>query len=169
MSESRLLPSSADAILKRIDIKAKISFTKIISNCRDQEGIVEELNKSGIKIDNNNFQSMEFMALLRIKQVLKTRTDNSIFRQSGDWSISWDEMHYLLSDAGKNKEFVSQFNEGIQKIGYDGICKYERYIPSKPPHRIWIAFKPNQIKSVNNNGDFGTENNNIYKSFLISD
>jgi hypothetical protein len=46
--------------------------------------------------------------------------------------------------------------EDLKERGYDGIIiksnNYDQY----------VAFKSNQIKSVNNNGDYNCETNNIF-------
>ena len=43
--------------------------------------------------------------------------------------------------------------EVLKKMGYDGICLKE--------NNIWVAFYPNQIKSVNNNGNWSFTSDNI--------
>lgn len=55
---------------------------------------------------------------------------------------------HWITDLGNRSEEVT---EAIIKLGYDGII-YGSEV---------VVFKPNQIKSVNNNGNYGIHNNSI--------
>lgn len=52
-------------------------------------------------------------------------------------------------------------SEILKKIGFDGIYLSE--------NNVWIAFEPNQIKSVNNNGEWNSNNDNINESIITED
>jgi hypothetical protein len=52
----------------------------------------------------------------------------------------------------------------IKKLGYDGITHIGGRVMGDKEHRVWIAFEPNQIKAVDNQGTFDEGSNNIYKA-----
>jgi len=61
----------------------------------------------------------------------------------------------------------SQCAEIVQRMGYDGMTHIGGRISGKGKlHRVWIAFGPNQIKAVDNQGTFSPETDDIYKSFV---
>lgn len=64
----------------------------------------------------------------------------------------------LLSGDGREMpddiEVRKAVTEMLQKSGYDGITHVGGYIMGNRKHRVWIAFEPNQIKSVENRGTF---------------
>lgn len=55
----------------------------------------------------------------------------------------------------------SEINELLQKIGYDGLTHIGGKVTGGKDHRVWIAFEPNQIKSVQNKGTFDPASDNI--------
>jgi hypothetical protein len=50
----------------------------------------------------------------------------------------------------------------LKKLGYDGLIVERGFYAYGGPHKMFIAFYPNQIKSVYNNGSWNTSDNNIY-------
>jgi len=52
----------------------------------------------------------------------------------------------------------------LQEMGYDGITHMGGRIMGDRPHRVWIAFKPEQIKAVGNEGTFDPVDSDIYKA-----
>lgn len=58
----------------------------------------------------------------------------------------------LVNHLGK-----SSANHILQKAGFDGITHTGGSRMGKKPHRVWIAFKPHQIKSVTNRGTWDPE------------
>lgn len=74
---------------------------------------------------------------------------------------------YIYDNNGQPYDMLGQtlvfidvskdYCEDLKQIGYDGIIiksnSYDQY----------VAFEPNQIKSVNNNGEYNCETNNIFQ------
>jgi len=56
-----------------------------------------------------------------------------------------------------------EVTEVLRRAGYDGITHIGGVTVGNKEHRVWIAFEPNQIKSIDNEGGF-TESDNIYES-----
>lgn len=73
--------------------------------------------------------------------------------------LGYIENPKTFEDNIKNEKiFVSSHtkaNKIMMEKGYDGIILYDEY----------IVFNPNQIKSVDNNGNWSENSNNIYESF----
>ncbi|GAB1348353.1 hypothetical protein MASR1M107_05650 [Ignavibacteriales bacterium] len=164
MNQKNLPPSVINPILQRINFSGNIDLGHLISACRNSESIISGLKESGISVNKNKLQNLNMEALTRIKQLIKDNTDNPIFRNSGSFDISWAEMYNILSNGGRNTDFMDAFTESIKAMGFDGIAYNEGWSAQKEPHKVWIAFEPNQIKSTSNNGKFSTNNDNIYKS-----
>ena len=69
----------------------------------------------------------------------------------------------------------AKVNQKIQAMGYDGIVHYAEdyagapffdkvtYEEDAPAGKVWIAFEPTQIKSIENEGAFDAKNPNMYK------
>ena len=57
-----------------------------------------------------------------------------------------------------------EWQDLLTRAGFDGITHIGGGIVGDKEHRVWIAFEPNQIKAVSNEGTFSTETANIYKS-----
>ncbi len=55
--------------------------------------------------------------------------------------------------------------KAIEDLGYDGITHIGGRELGDKGHRVWIAFEPEQIKSIDNSGEFNPSDANIYKSF----
>ena len=62
------------------------------------------------------------------------------------------------------KDWGNKKNELLQRLGYDGITHIGGTVTGGKPHRVWIAFDPNQIKAVDNVGTFDPNNDDITKS-----
>lgn len=45
----------------------------------------------------------------------------------------------------------------LKNLGFDGIYLSE--------NNVWVAFEPNQIKSIDNNGEWNSNSNNIYETY----
>lgn len=64
-------------------------------------------------------------------------------------------LKFIMYDIGSDK-----FTERLKKLGYDGVLS-NMGINGRDE---WVAFEPNQIKSVDNSGEFNPADNNIYKA-----
>ena len=74
---------------------------------------------------------------------------------------------YLVKDINTlkndlNVEKLGEINTKLKKLGYDGLIVERGFYAYGGPHKMFIAFYPNQIKSVYNNGSWNTSDNNIY-------
>ena len=60
-------------------------------------------------------------------------------------------------------------NHLLQQLGYDGITHIAGDIMGggKIHHRVWIAFNPEQVKSVDNRGTFDAKSKNIKLSLMV--
>lgn len=58
---------------------------------------------------------------------------------------------------------TGNFQELLQASGFDGITHIGGNNMGDKEHRVWIAFEPNQIKSVDNEGTFSPTDDNMYK------
>lgn len=63
--------------------------------------------------------------------------------------------------ASENSEGVQNFHKALNDIGYDGIFADEITTGDKFGYNVYLAFKPNQIKSIYNTGNFGLATDNI--------
>ena len=74
-----------------------------------------------------------------------------------DWFYK-DELENIAKFLGVDKDLLSRdnVNEYLANAGYDGIISKK--------NGDYVAFNPNQIKSVYNRGTFSPESNNIYYS-----
>lgn len=100
-----------------------------------------------------------------------------------DWEVNefgadqWDKatkskevwFEQLADDIENNKtsawtSIPEAITVALQEIGYDGIKDVGGKITGNPEHTVWIAFEPEQIKSVYNQGDWNPESKNIMES-----
>lgn len=65
--------------------------------------------------------------------------------------------------AGIKKQTI---NDHLVRLGYDGITHIGGYAIGKGdrPHRVWIAFEGNQVKSSDNQGTFDPNTNDMNKA-----
>lgn len=142
----------------------------------------DELRKEvGIDI-SEPLKNITYDHLLKMKSLLKNKKHEDDYEASnwykghkkGDYvfpvmqrgeGLSYEQVYYMLTNDHKDS---GEFTEGIRKIGYDGISHTGGWRNGLPEHIVWIAFQPNQIKAVDNSGDFDPTSNNIYKSILVN-
>lgn len=55
-------------------------------------------------------------------------------------------------------------NRVIRDHGYDGITHEGGKVTGGKSHRVWIAFHPNQIKHIENEGTFSPDTDDMYKA-----
>lgn len=105
------------------------------------------------------------------KEEKEIRSDMlSGFRKSA--IITGKQLHYFLSDAVGDEET----NNYLAKLGFDGIMHRSSDLSGTPRvedtepdfGKVWVAFNPNQIKSVDNEGTFDTSNNHIGKNLSVA-
>lgn len=66
----------------------------------------------------------------------------------------------LRSDLDVTK--LSEVNTKLKKLGYDGIIMERGFYSNGGPYKLFMTFEPNQIKSVDNDGSWDPNNNDIY-------
>ena len=70
-----------------------------------------------------------------------------------------EEIDDRRAAAGLSTELSKKINSYLKHLGYDGVKYTNGY--EEVGSTSWIALSPNQIKSVNNNGEFSRTNDNI--------
>jgi methyl-accepting chemotaxis protein len=108
-------------------------------------------------------QSLNEKGIFQIKKK-EGMTQGDVYNLLGD---NLEEPKERSSRGSINTIHISDF---FQRIGYDGtlhITKKDFHHPfgnfvQKAGEKHYVAFEPNQIKSVFNEGTFSTEKNNIY-------
>lgn len=68
--------------------------------------------------------------------------------------LNYQRLHNAL--GGKQRAA-----ETLMALGYDGITHIGGQIMGNKDHRVWIAFRPNQIKATNNRGTFDESSDRI--------
>jgi len=58
---------------------------------------------------------------------------------------------------------LSEVTEKLKSLGYDGLIMESGFYAKGGPFKLILAFYPNQIKSVENNGSWDMNDDNIYK------
>jgi hypothetical protein len=71
----------------------------------------------------------------------------------------YEDRRWELFDGPEGAEFV----DNLQKLGFDGAIINERPERGDASGEVWVAFNPNQIKSVNNRGSFSPDDNRLMK------
>jgi hypothetical protein len=87
------------------------------------------------------------------------RDAEQLQKESNEWAAAIKK--YQLPSA-EYHDIVSAYGHGgkaetqklLAELGYDGITHIGGKVMGNKDHRVWIAFKPNQIKSVDNRGTF---------------
>jgi len=64
-------------------------------------------------------------------------------------------------ENGEDLGFADEAKEILQYHGYDGIKYLNKFESRKKPDWSWVAFKPEQIKSVNNCGTWSQKDPDI--------
>lgn len=88
------------------------------------------------------------------------------YHEGGSSNESWFRAAELKlrDDMIPSYEGAEIMQDGIRGMGYDGITHIGggRVDTQGVEHRVFIAFEPEQIKSIDNNGSFDSNNPNIY-------
>jgi len=77
------------------------------------------------------------------------------------------ENPYIVKDHKTLKEDLgiktySEANATLRKLGYDGIIMENGFYSNGGPYKLFMTFEPNQIKSVDNDGSWDANDNDIY-------
>jgi len=71
-----------------------------------------------------------------------------------------DGNNELKNELSINK--LSEVNKTLKELGHDGLIMKRGFYTKGGPFTLYLAFYPNQIKSINNDGSWDTNDNNIY-------
>lgn len=111
-----------------------------------------------------------------VKSALREIKEYSMLHGAGNGEIYGYHVHLFLRMI-----YNKHCNKYLALSGYDGITHRASDMQGSivPPEsnngtdfkehgRVWVAFEPNQIKSVSNEGTFDAASNNIYKALRLS-
>ena len=70
------------------------------------------------------------------------------------------ESHNVLKDE-LGIDLLADANKRLKQMGYDGIIMDRGFYAMGGPHRLFLAFYPNQVKSINNDGSWDVNDDNI--------
>lgn len=169
--EGRLLRSSFDgmkkSLLSHFD-NGEVHFERLFDKW-DNDTKAAAFHAGFNHSEPTKIKDITWYHLLKLKQILKnTDKHRKVFSRSGDNDLTFTEMHYLLSGGNRDSKFMEKFGKYLQKSGYDGVTYQGGWEnPTNKKHRVYVAFNPNQIKSVDNK-TFNAKDNNIYKSLSKS-
>jgi len=90
--------------------------------------------------------------------------DHGIVHLSSPDALTWGDVHYIMTDGHYYNTEKQGFKDWAQKRGYDGIAHTGGWNVGTHAHKVWIAWAPNQIKAVGNEGTFNATTNDIYKA-----
>jgi hypothetical protein len=73
-----------------------------------------------------------------------------------------DKEYLMMADRRGDKAALKEFTDNLIKQGYDGVVlDYKKQMGVTDPVKEYVAFKPEQIKSVFNKGEFDPKNPNM--------
>jgi len=143
-------------------------------------------NPLEINCNNSNFESIPLKYITSVFDKIENKKDSK---------LSKDFIKFCFNENGYKENYETE-EEAILNFTYeyntytDEICEFivsSKLLNSKIDGIIfsniiedyvinindsiteYIVFNPNQIKSVNNNGNFSTESNNIYESLKLEE
>ncbi len=80
--------------------------------------------------------------------------------------LSIKNPYYIESNNELKKQLgiskLADVNETLKDLGYDGLIMERGFYAKGGPYTLYLAFYPNQIKSVKNDGSWDIDDNNIY-------
>jgi hypothetical protein len=71
-----------------------------------------------------------------------------------------DDYNTLKKDLQINKR--SEVSGKLINLGHDGLIMENGFYANGGPYKLYLTFKPNQIKSVDNDGSWDINDDNIY-------
>jgi superfamily II DNA or RNA helicase len=87
-----------------------------------------------------------------------------IFHLSDADTLTWGDVHYMMTDSHWYQTPMGDFRKWAEKRGYDGISHTGGWNVGTKAHKVWIAWRPNQIKATENEGTFDPGTADIRKS-----
>jgi hypothetical protein len=102
----------------------------------------------------NNSMRLDYETLLSIKKAVCDVTEPrkgdpiSELHLTPPTVLTWGDMHALLGDLGQNDERSGLLRDFGEAHGYDGITHTGGWNTGNKEHKVWIAWKPQQIKAT---------------------
>ncbi len=87
-----------------------------------------------------------------------------VMQRGDEYGLTYEQIYYIITNSHKDSKNITR---KIKDMGYDGMSHNGGWRTGNRDHKVWIAFEPNQIKAVENSGDFNPKENNMYKAFLL--
>lgn len=74
---------------------------------------------------------------------------------------------YIVADYNTlkknlNVDKLSEVNKILKNMGYDGLIIGKGFYSNGGPYKLFLAFYPNQIKSIYNDGSWDLDDNDIF-------
>ncbi len=91
-------------------------------------------------------------------------TSPRLFPDPTGKTMSRQAMFRLLSDNGWSARSTSHLRNCVAAQGHDGMGHTGGWNVGEKDHKVWIAFEPNQIKSVDNRGTFDPKSDHMAMS-----
>ena len=128
--------------------------------------------------DENKFsKELSFDSMKQIKKLAKKYTrsvftakaeekepQHKIFHISPEDKLTWGDAHYILTNGHESEIAQKYFRDYAEKRGYDGMAHTGGWNTGNKEHKVWVAWKPNQIKAAKNEGTFNPTTDDIYKA-----
>jgi len=136
-----------DADFDKINYKDVMKYGgKELKNMMAKKFVPTEKDIS--KIEQATIQRLGGAASLTSKQLNKIRK-NSI-EQAQQKKLGKTKGEFTFFELKKMAEDVEMVRDMVEKMGYDGITHQGGIHIGPILHKVWVAFEPNQIKSIYN-------------------
>ena len=112
-------------------------------------------------VDAEKYPALGFMAKHHLKNI-----EFGDDTPEEDYQIRYEEILNRSGLAGQDIQKTDriELNQFLVDLGYDGIKKVETDPRRAKKYNVWVAFEPNQIKDVENQGTFDSANDNTKMS-----
>lgn len=153
---------TSDAIESRDLAETKNAYLNIRSPF-DVDSMID-LNSFGLRLEKVNTQDVAKNvaqwptreAIGGQQQIAASAIEDTKRAIKASGSMSGADLYHAMSE-NHGKAVATAI---LQSLGYDGVTHLGSSSFDKS-HRVWIAFEPNQIKSVNNQGTFDPKDNRM--------
>lgn len=156
-SQLNLIPNNLKPIIKKYNLLKNDFYKNANINVKNIE----------TKYGKNKVYTISY----KNKEFTTDESSNYLNSEINDIkSIAWNNLYGDIEYKIHNKLYSNinseQYTNAIKKLGYDGIIVSLSNSNNIEKSLEIIAFEPNQIKSINNNGEWNPNSNNIYESFI---
>jgi len=129
---------------------------------RINKAATSEVKKVYLKIKNplDMDAPVDSSIIEKLKPILTPEIEKDLRDRFASGKVYAHELPAIVGSKTK-------LNEQLQVAGYDGLTHIGgRIMGGGKEHRVWIAFEPTQIKSVENEGTFNPADPDIRKSLM---